>query len=61
VADPQPSAAIGASDEAVRGWIGTFDPARVVWIEQAYPLAFVDLHVRNSGTCSTAPAPPCGR
>ena len=31
------------SDEAVRGWIGTFDPARAVWIEQAYPLAFVDL------------------
>jgi hypothetical protein len=61
VADPQPSAAIGISDEAVRCWIGTFDPARAVWIERAYPLAFVDVHVRNSGSCATAPAPPSGR
>jgi hypothetical protein len=61
VADPQPSAAIGMSDEAVRGWIGTFGPARAVWIEHAHPLAFVDLHVRNSRRVPTAPAPPSGR
>jgi hypothetical protein len=38
------------SDAAVRGWISTFDPARAVWTEQAYPLAFVGLHVRNGDT-----------
>jgi hypothetical protein len=54
-------AAIGMSDEAVRGWIGTVDPARAVRIEQAYPLAFVDLHCETAGACWTARAPPCGR
>ena len=45
------------SDEALPGWIGTFDPARAVTIEQAYPLAFVDLHLRNSGNVLDDPSP----
>lgn len=35
------------SDEDLRGWIGTLDPAHAVRIWQAYPLAFFDLHLRH--------------
>ncbi|MGW7259368.1 alpha/beta hydrolase family protein [Streptomyces sp. NPDC054834] len=44
---PQLATAIGMSDEELRGWIGTLDPARALRIQQAYPLAFFDLHLRH--------------
>ncbi|MFF4574558.1 alpha/beta hydrolase family protein [Streptomyces sp. NPDC001410] len=44
---PQLAQAVGMSDEDLRGWIGTLDPARAVRIQQAYPLAFFDLHLRH--------------
>jgi len=37
----------GAGDEELQGWIGTLDPARAVRIQQAYPLAFFDRHLRG--------------
>ena len=44
---PQLAKAIGMSDEELQRWIGTLDPARAVRIQQAYPLAFFDLHLRG--------------
>jgi hypothetical protein len=44
---PQIAAAIGVSDEVLLTWIGTLDPGRAVRIQQAYPLAFFDLHLRH--------------
>jgi len=44
---PQLARAIGMSDEDLQGWIGTLDPSRAVRIQQAYPLAFFDLHLRG--------------
>ncbi|GIE99272.1 alpha/beta hydrolase family protein [Paractinoplanes rishiriensis] len=44
---PQLAQAIGMSDEELAGWVGTLDPGRGVRIQQAYPLAFFDLHLRN--------------
>ncbi|MGW1030369.1 alpha/beta hydrolase family protein [Streptomyces sp. NPDC002577] len=44
---PQLAKAVGMSDEELQGWIGTLDPARAVRIQQAYPLAFFDLHLRH--------------
>lgn len=44
---PQLAKAIGMSDEELSGWIGTLDPVRAVRIQQAYPLAFFDLHLRG--------------
>jgi hypothetical protein len=44
---PQLANAIGMSDEELQGWIGTLDPARAVRIQQAYPLAFFDRHLRG--------------
>ena len=44
---PQLARIIGMSDEDLAGWIGTLDPARAVRIQQAYPLAFFDLHLRH--------------
>ncbi|MCW3814162.1 hypothetical protein ONA91_06795 [Micromonospora sp. DR5-3] len=35
------------SDEDLASWVGTLDPARAVRIQQAYPLAFFDLHLRH--------------
>lgn len=35
------------TDEDLRSWIGTLGPARAVRIQQAYPLAFFDLHLRH--------------
>jgi predicted dienelactone hydrolase len=46
---PQIAQAVGMSDEDLRGWIGTLDPVRAVRIQQAYPLAFFDLHLRHRG------------
>ena len=44
---PQLAVITGMSDEDLAGWIGTLDPARAVLIQQAYPLAFFDLHLRH--------------
>ncbi|MDX3637904.1 acetylhydrolase [Streptomyces sp. MB09-02B] len=44
---PQLSKLVGMSDEDLRDWIGTLSPARAVKIQQAYPLAFFDRHLRH--------------
>ncbi|WP_371520025.1 alpha/beta hydrolase family protein [Kitasatospora sp. NBC_01300] len=44
---PQAAKLLGLTDEQVRGMIGTLDPARAVKIQQAYPVAFFDLHLRH--------------
>ncbi|MFJ3310611.1 alpha/beta hydrolase family protein [Streptomyces sp. NPDC086549] len=44
---PQLAQAVGMSDADLQEWIGTLDPARAVRIQQAYPLAFFDLHLRH--------------
>ena len=44
---PQLAKAVGMSDEELLRRIGTLDPARAVRIQQAYPLAFFDLHLRG--------------
>ena len=54
---PQLAAVVGMSDEELRGWIGTLDPARAVRIQQAYPLAFFDLHLRRRGHLLDRPDP----
>ncbi|WP_229713479.1 alpha/beta hydrolase family protein [Streptomyces fuscichromogenes] len=38
---------LGMTDQQIQDWIGTLDPARSVRIQQAYPLAFFDLHLRH--------------
>ncbi|MFI7650357.1 hypothetical protein ACIBTZ_30385 [Micromonospora sp. NPDC049460] len=54
---PQLARLIGMSDEDLAGWIGTLDPARAVRIQQAYPLAFFDLHLRHRGHLLNGPNP----
>jgi predicted dienelactone hydrolase len=54
---PQLAAVTGMSDEELRGWIGALDPARAVRIQQAYPLAFFDLHLRHRGHLLDRPDP----
>ncbi|MEU6075471.1 acetylhydrolase [Micromonospora sp. NPDC047074] len=54
---PQLARIIGMSDEDLAGWIGTLDPARAVRIQQAYPLAFFDLHLRHRGHLLNRPNP----
>jgi hypothetical protein len=54
---PQLAAAVGMSDEQLRTLIGTLDPDRAVRIQQAYPLAFFDLHLRHRGHLLDAPSP----
>jgi len=44
---PQLATITGMSDDELAGWIGTLDPARAVGIQQAYPLAFFDRHLRH--------------
>ncbi|GIJ81297.1 Platelet-activating factor acetylhydrolase, isoform II [Micromonospora phaseoli] len=44
---PQLARLMGMSDEELEGWIGTLDPARAIRIQQAYPLAFFDRHLRG--------------
>ena len=53
---PQLAKIIGMSDEELQGWIGTLDPARAVRIQQAYPLAFFDLHLRHRGHLLDGPS-----
>ncbi|MFJ3306482.1 alpha/beta hydrolase family protein [Streptomyces sp. NPDC086549] len=40
---------LGMTDQQIQDMIGTLDPARAVRIQQAYPLAFFDLHLRHRG------------
>ncbi|MET7421162.1 acetylhydrolase [Dactylosporangium sp. NPDC005555] len=54
---PQLAAAIGMSDEELAGWVGTFPIPRAVRIQQAYPLAFFDLHLRHRGHLLDGPSP----
>ncbi|MEU4689685.1 alpha/beta hydrolase [Actinoplanes sp. NPDC023714] len=44
---PQLARLSGTSDEELASWIGTLDPGRAVRIQQAYPLAFFDQHLRG--------------
>ncbi|MCZ7437010.1 acetylhydrolase [Micromonospora sp. WMMC241] len=53
---PQLARVIGMSDEELAGWIGTLDPARAVRIQQAYPLAFFDRHLRHRGHLLRGPS-----
>ncbi len=56
---PQLAKLVGMSDEELREWIGTLDPARAVKIQQAYPLAFFDRHLRHDhrGRLLDGPSP----
>ncbi|MCL7377693.1 acetylhydrolase [Streptomyces sp. 35G-GA-8] len=54
---PQLAQAVGMSDEELRAWVGTLDPGRAVRIQQAYPLAFFDLHLRQRGHLLDGPSP----
>jgi predicted dienelactone hydrolase len=53
---PQLARITGMSDEELAGWVGTLDPARAVRIQQAYPLAFFDLHLRHRGHLLDGPS-----
>lgn len=44
---PQAAKILGMTDQQLQEWIGTLDPARAVRIQQAYPLAFFDEHLRH--------------
>ncbi|MBU2669920.1 alpha/beta hydrolase [Actinoplanes bogorensis] len=44
---PQVARITGMSDAELRTWIGDLDPARAVRIDQAYPVAFFDEHLRG--------------
>ncbi|MBM2622935.1 acetylhydrolase [Actinoplanes sp. LDG1-06] len=44
---PQVARLVGMSDDELRSWIGTLDPARAVRIDRAYPVAFFDEHLRG--------------
>ncbi|MFC1413274.1 alpha/beta hydrolase family protein [Streptacidiphilus sp. N1-12] len=44
---PQLAKAAGMSDADLLDWVGTLPPSRAVRIQQAYPLAFFDLHLRQ--------------
>lgn len=47
VLGPQVANAVGMSEEELQEWVGTLDTTRAVRIQQAYPLAFFDLHLRR--------------
>ncbi|GAA2519910.1 alpha/beta hydrolase family protein [Winogradskya humida] len=44
---PQLAGVVGMGDEQLAALIGTLDPGRAVRIQQAYPLAFFDRHLRG--------------
>ncbi|GAA1500912.1 alpha/beta hydrolase [Kitasatospora kazusensis] len=44
---PQAAKILGMTEQQLQEWIGTLDPAHAVRIQQAYPLAFFDLHLRH--------------
>nr|BFD94289.1 alpha/beta hydrolase [Kitasatospora sp. Xyl93] len=44
---PQSGRLLGLTEQQIRSQVGTLDPARGVLIQQAYPRAFFDLHLRG--------------
>ncbi|MFD8480314.1 alpha/beta hydrolase family protein [Kitasatospora sp. NPDC059673] len=44
---PQAGRLLGLAEEQIQRMVGTIDPARALLIQQAYPLAFFDLHLRH--------------
>ncbi|GIF48815.1 platelet-activating factor acetylhydrolase isoform II [Asanoa ferruginea] len=49
---------LGLTGDELESYIGTLDPGRAVRIQQAYPLAFFDLHLRGRrGRLLTGPTP----
>ncbi|MDH6708718.1 dienelactone hydrolase [Kitasatospora sp. MAA19] len=55
---PQAAKLLGISDQQVQQMVGTLDPARGVLIQQAYPAAFFDLHLRHRrGNLLDGPSP----
>ncbi|WP_250029621.1 alpha/beta hydrolase family protein [Paractinoplanes maris] len=44
---PEIARITGLDDEELESWVGRLDPARAVRIQQAYPLAFFDQHLRH--------------
>ncbi|AGL17569.1 lipase [Actinoplanes sp. N902-109] len=44
---PQIGAILGWDDAELAGWVGSFDPAHAVRVQQTYPLAFFDRHLRH--------------
>ncbi|AGZ42898.1 alpha/beta hydrolase family protein [Actinoplanes friuliensis] len=54
---PQLAELTDLSDEELAGWVGTLKPSRAVRIQQAYPLAFFDLHLRHRGHLLDGPSP----
>jgi hypothetical protein len=55
---PQLAKIIGMSDAELKSWVGTLDPRRAARIQQAYPLAFFDLHLRRRrGSLLNGPNP----
>lgn len=54
---PQLAKIIGLDDRTLRGLIGTLHPARAVRIQQTYPLAFFDQHLRHRGPLLDRPNP----
>ncbi|WP_317447657.1 acetylhydrolase [Streptomyces collinus] len=44
---PQAGKVLGMTDQQIQDMIGILDPGRAVRIQQAYPLAFFDLHMRH--------------
>ena len=55
---PQWAAVNGMTAEDLAAWIGALNPARAVRIQQAYPLAFFDRHLRHHrGRLLDGPSP----
>ncbi|MER7583648.1 acetylhydrolase [Kitasatospora sp. NPDC097691] len=46
---PQAGRLLGMTEEQIHAQVGTLDPDRGIRIQQAYPLAFFDLHLRHRG------------
>ncbi|MFI8456101.1 alpha/beta hydrolase family protein [Kitasatospora sp. NPDC085464] len=46
---PQAGKLLGMTEEQIQSQVGTLDPDRGILIQQAYPLAFFDLHLRHRG------------
>ncbi|MET8629697.1 acetylhydrolase [Kitasatospora sp. NPDC004669] len=44
---PQAGRLLGMAEQQIQSLVGTIDPDRCVLIQQAYPRAFFDLHLRN--------------
>ncbi|MFD0407969.1 alpha/beta hydrolase family protein [Kitasatospora sp. NPDC127116] len=44
---PQAGRLLGMTEQQIQSQVGTLDPQRGILIQQAYPLAFFDLHLRG--------------